>query len=793
MLFNFFKTTFRSFLKNRTFVVINLLGLSLSLACCIVAYLNYDFGVNFDSQHQKLDRIYKIQVQKEADKGMVDYGMSPMALGTSIEGQRSEVSHISRFDQMDLVIKREDILFNELVAFVDDDYFSMFDYTFKYGSPRTLQDKKSIILSEETAEKYFELQNPIGEMLTLIDPQGKTRSYQVGAVLNSIPMNSSMRPSGIMHFDNYLDLNETDNQNWSRFIAATFVEIKDNTFPVEMENWLNNQFIEVQNSARDNWKVDRYYLQDFSSYGTVADNLRSQWLNQPPPKPAIIVPLIMSILMLCIACFNFTNTALATSSKRLKEIGVRKVLGGSRRQLIIQFMGENIVLSVLALLIAISISLYLTPAYDAMWEFIDIKLDLLGNPELYLFLLVLLILTSVIAGIYPSIYVSSFRPVSILRGTLKVGGVSKLSQVLLGGQVSLTILALIASYSFVQNARYQQSLDVGYEKENIMAVRVYNNGQYESLKNRLVADPDYSEVSGTGQHIGAWEYSRSLKHTNGTIDAGMLNITPDYMKLMDLEMVEGRAFIKDTEETDRQSSILVNEVFAQEAGWGKQAVGQYLQMDDSTRLKVVGVMKNFHMWGFWSPIEPMAFRPATEESYNFVVFKVPSGNIAQLKEKVESIWYEIEPNKPASISMQDEYLENTLLVNSNITTMFTFMGILALLLSLIGLYTLVSLSVLKRVKEIGIRKVLGAKVQQIIHLINVPYYWTFAIAAIIGSTLSWFAIDGLMSSIFAYYKSIDTLTLLLPVLVIILIAFMIGGVRILKAAIQNPVLSLRYE
>jgi putative ABC transport system permease protein len=792
MIKNFLTTTLRSFLKNRTYVLINLIGLALSLAVCIVAYLNYDYGVSFDSQHKNINRIYKIQVQKETDRGYVDYGMSPLALGKAIENQRSEVALSSRYNSMSLVVKRDEVIYNEWISFVDDDYFSMFSFPFKYGTAETISDRKTIILSEETAEKYFDDANPLGELITMIDNKGVTRSYKVGGVLKEIPQNSSMSFSAIMHFDNYLSLNEIQNSNWDYFIAATFIMTHDKTFPQAIPNWLNDQFIEVQNNALENWKVDRYYLQPFERYGEIAENLRAQWLSQPPPKPAIVVPMIMAILMLLIACFNFTNTALATSSKRLKEIGIRKVLGGNRRQLIIQFMGENILLSLIALFMAFLISIYLVPAYSAMWDFIDLQLDPMAQPGLFLFLFGLLVMTSIVAGVYPSLYVSSFRPVSILRGTIKIGGVSRLSQVLLGGQFSLTILALISSYAFVQNARFQETLDVGFEKEDILAIRVYNDGQYESLKNRLADQPYIIEVAGTGNHIGAWEYSRTLQHADGTVDAGMLNLSPAYMTMMGVEIIEGRQFNKEMEEYDKSHSIIVNEALVKEIGWD-HATDRYLQMDDSVRLKVIGVMKDLHMWGFWDPVEPMAFRPVYNNNHNFVVVKSAQGKVREAKDKIEQIWYEIEPNKPYNASLQDEYLDETLLVNKNISTMFTVIGALALILSLIGLYTLVSLSVLKRVKEIGIRKVLGAKVSQIVHLVNIPYYWTFSVAAGLGSLMAWFAIDALMGSVFAYYQNVSALTMLIPIMVISMTAFGIAIYRIVTAAIQNPVHSLRYE
>ena len=792
MLKNFFKTTFRNLWKNKSYVIINILGLSLSLACCIVAYLNYNFAADYDSNHLKQDRIYKIQVAKSVQNQEVPYGITPLPLGADLADQLSEVEYSTRYTQGGMIFKKGNNVLDEGIGFGEEHFFDIFTFPFKYGNKEAFKDPGQIILSQETSEKLFGQIDPTGEMVTLIKEDGSQLTKLVGGVLEEIPMNSSVHFSGLLPFDEYFSIYEVDRNDWGRFLAATFIMTNTDQYPENAIKALNDQYITIQNEARDDWKVATYTLESLNTLGVNSEDLRANWLYQAPPKPAIIAPLIMAILMLLIACFNFTNTSIAISSKRLKEIGIRKVMGGNRSQLIFQFLGENIVLTFISLALSIIIAMYLVPAYSAMWDFIDLELNFTANPELYLFLGGLLVFTSLIAGGYPSIYISAYQPVKILRGNLSMGGTSIFSKVLLTSQYVLTAIALIASLAFSQNAKYQSDLDVGFEKSDIIFVRVPNESTYDRLAQRIEQNPSIEKIAQTEEHIGMWNYSRTLKNEDQELEAFMLDLGLDYPEVMELEMVAGRYFTEDLYEHDKQNSIIVNEKLVEEFGW-EEPIGKMVKIDDSTRLQVVGVMKNFYMDGFWNPLEPYGIRPAHKDRTTFAVIKAAPGTSKATNKIIEEAWYEIEPNKPYPGRYQDEYLRDAEEVNGNIMIMFSFLGILALTLSSIGLFTLVSLNIIKRVKEIGVRKVLGASVAQIITKVNTQFVWILMIAITLGGALSYLAIDALMGSIFAYYKTMSVLTLFVPIGVLLLVAAGTSIGRTLNAARKNPVDSLRYE
>ena len=330
----------------------------------------------------------------------------------------------------------------------------------------------------------------------------------------------------------------------------------------------------------------------------VGREFRSKWMLAAPHPMMINVPPIMAILMLLIACFNFTNTSIAISSKRLKEIGIRKVMGSNRKQLIAQFMGENLMLCFLSLLFGVLLSMWMVPAFSEMWEGIDLYFDLSRDIGLVAFVFGLLFFTAIIAGIYPSLYVSGFDSVSILKGTMTVGKTSWLSYSLLTVQYFFTVIALIASVAFVRNAVYQKNMDMGYKKDAVVFVNFDQPEEGKALKNAISQQSFIESSVLSTQHVGRWTYSRTLKNQDNELETDMMNLGQGYLKTMGMKIVKGRGFDKQNEEIDKQNSIIVNETLVKSFGW-KDPIGQRLSIGDTTRLTVVGVVKDFFNFGVW--------------------------------------------------------------------------------------------------------------------------------------------------------------------------------------------------
>lgn len=791
MIKHFLKLTLRNLLKNKIFVLINIVGMGLSLACCIVAYVNYDFAISFDHNHEHRDQVYKIHAYKEVQKEMVPYGITPQALAPSFLNKNASVSKISRYTGGDLIIQKGDNVLNKYFGFVDNDYLDMFTYPLKYGNKESILEIGNVILSSETAKLYFDEENPVGQMIKLRNSDQPERSFVVSGVFEPIPENTSMQFDGLMNFENYLTFYEVENVDWGRFVAGTFIYVDDKSQLTQITEQLDS-YIPIQNEARKDWVINGFELVSLNVLGAVSRDVNATWMWNAPHPAAVIAPPIMAVLMLLIACFNFTNTSIAISAKRLKEIGIRKVMGSDRRQLVVQFMSENILLCVISLIVGMAVATWMVPAYSAMWEGMTLEFNLLKDYGLILFLFLLLIFTAAIAGAYPSIYISSFEPVGILKGSFQIGSSKKFTYTLLTAQYAFTVMALFASVAFASNAMYQQSMDMGFERESIVYTQVSESQEAKQLRNALMNDPKIESIGISNHHVGRWTYSRTIKQQEFELEADMMVFGENYINTMNLEVVNGRQFDKSNEEYDKDNSLMVNETFVQKFGW-ENPIGQRVSMNDTVKLTVVGVLRDFYYNGFWDEIEPMGIRPASGDHLNFVVAKTKLDNLKEVKDLMESEMLKIAPNKPFEGNYQDQLLKESDEVNKNIVIMFSFLGSLALILSTIGLFTLVSLNVQKRTKEIGIRKVLGAKISTIVNIVNRNFLIMLAAASVLGTVGAYFAIDGLIASIFTYYKDLDALTILLPILVIFLVSVIVSTSRILKSARKNPVESLRYE
>ncbi|MEQ9377840.1 MAG: ABC transporter permease [Imperialibacter sp.] len=788
---NYLKLTVRNLRRNKLYVFINVLGLGISMACCIIAYLNTRFAYDFDKQHVNRENIYKVQINKDVQGQPVPYGITPVALGPRIAQDIPQVDEVVRVTGDSYILKVDRKVFNRHITFADPNFFDVFSFKMKEGSFDNFDNKSQLLLSEEMATAYFGNESATGKIITLVTSDEKNREFIVSGVLESMPENSTFQFDAITVFENFLDLNKIANNSWTSFVGGTFLFSKNGFAPEEVASLLT-KYVPEQNQARPDWLIGSFYLEHMPDMPFSGRDIYSYWFPQAMHPAAIIAPIVMSALILLIACFNFTNTSIATSSKRLKEIGIRKVIGGNRQQLIIQFMAENLALCLLAIVVALGLASFLVPAYSAMWEGMTLKLDLSQNTEIYLFLVGLMILTAIIAGAYPSIYVSRYEPVKILRGSLKVGTTSSLSRGLLMMQFGFTIMALVASMAFYQNAIFQENADMGFEKESVVGARVSSLQEYTTLRSAMEKNPDVISMSGSASHIGFWNYGRTIKSGDVEREVMMMDFGPEYFETMDLKMAEGRPFGKDLAESDRLGSIIVNEKFVEAFGW-KEAVGQRVSISDTLHLTVVGVIKNFYSDNFFSPIEPYAFRLSREDNVNFLIARVAGDKIVESYKAMEQSWLDLFPDKPFNGFYQEDTLKEAHEVNANIVIIFVFLGVVSVLLSVIGLFTLISLNVIKRVKEIGIRKVMGAEIPQILWLISKSFLLMVVVASALGAVGGYYLTDMLIESIFKFYKPIGLVSFLVPFLIILSIAGSTSFLRVFAAARKNPVDSLRYE
>ncbi|WP_421895275.1 FtsX-like permease family protein [Marinoscillum sp.] len=799
MLKNFLKVALRNLLKNKVYVTINIVGLGLALACCIVAYLNSKQNWDFDKSHAQIDHIYKIHNLRETQGDLIEYGRIPMPMADAIRNDLAGVERVFRFESHVFTVRdvNMDKVFNTSVCYADPGLIESFTFPMVTGNPLAYHKLDQAVVTEEYARKFYEDEDPIGKVLTVFDDTGMSFNFTIAGVVQAPPQNSSVHFEILTSFENRFRMYDDNVKgNWGAFAQNTFVYFND---PNQAETFepLLDKYLAVQQEARPDFTINRFILSPMNNHAQISRQLRWDNLRNAMPPAAILTPQVMALLILLVACFNFTNTAIANSNRRLKEIGVRKVLGGTRRQLIKQFMTENLTVCLLALLMSLGIASYLVPAYGAMWQGLDLQLDLTQDFKFYLFLVGLLVFTTLLAGFYPSLYISRYKPVSILRGSLSIGGAGKLTKVLLATQYAFTVIAIFASVAFIQNARYQETLDMGYNRDQIIGVSLLNETQQQKIYASMLANPDIEQIASAKNHIGRGNYGALLKNQDMEVQTNMLDVGIDYIEAMGLKIVNGRSFSKELEASDSQNSLVVNERAVEEFGW-TNPIGQRVYLNDSTTLTVVGVVKNFYMYGFWAPIEPTAMRLKSlkfqdDGTYSFMVAKVNINRVKEVYDYLESEWNSKIPTKTFAGFYQDDLLREAKEVNSNILMIFGFLGTVAFVLSCLGLYTLVSINLIKRTKEIGVRKVLGGSVGHIVYLISRSYFLLLFISSVVGVTAGFYLVDGLIGSIFNNYKPMDFFTFGIPSTTIIVVSLMIAGFRTLKSAMVNPVNSIRYE
>lgn len=793
MFTNFFKVTLRSLLKSKLFVFINIIGLGLALACCIVAYLNYTFAITFDRQHENFDELYQISINRDNQGSNQRFAIAPMALAPTLKQDIPGIKAYSRFETSGITIKRDDNIFNRRIAFVDDDFMDMFTFPVLHGSKDGFKELSQVMISERTAFSLFGRADVVGETVEIVVSGKPNLLLTVGGVFEDTSQKSTLQFQLLSHFENFHRYFEVEKGDWGRFVDGIFIQSADPSVR-EKAPALIQKHTAAQNDVRKDFIVSGFWLQSMDEVAFNQRDLNGTSLGNEALHPAhILAPNVMALLILLLACFNFTNTAVAMSNRRLKEIGIRKTVGGGRGQLVFQFLGENVILCLLALGAGILFATWLVPKYSDMWPNMDVMMSLTDNPQLVVFLVGVLLFTALIAGGYPAFFVSKFKPVEILRGTLRIGSSSILSKILLGFQFLISVLALISGFAFLQNSEYQNSLDQGYDKEGMIIIPMNDPSEATTFRAAIESNPMFKSVSQSRNHIGWGLPSGNLKSADTENEVSVMDVGMDYLETAGLSVIAGRGFNLQNKETDRQGGVIINERTAAQFGW-KDPIGQQLTLYDTIRYNVVGMVKDFYVYGLWGAIDPVMIRLRDDDEINIVAVNVDPAQIDEARDYLQEKWAEVIPNRPHNVQVHNQnVLGEAREINGNILVIFMFLAVIAVVLSAIGLFTLVSINIISRTKEIGIRKVLGATIARIGLLINRPFLIIVCISAVLGAFAAWQLTGILMGSIWTYYTSLNFLSFAVPIFSLLLISFLSISGKVVKAARRNPVESLRYE
>ena len=779
-------------MKNKLFIFINVFGMAVAIACCIVAYFAYEYQATFDGNHTNGEHIYRVSALREFDKQTTRYGYAPLPLGGIVSQNFKDVDKSSRYHFSYSNFKREDDLFQSNLSYVDPEFFEMFSFEFIKGDPKALKDISSVFINDKMAVRLFgSPAEAFGKSITQVYGNN-LKEIKIAGVFKEQPQNSSFYTrEAFMNFENCKDEHTSiTDDNWTQE-ATLFLQINDRDRVGLIHKQLQS-YIENNNKVREDFIIKEFALDHLP---TMAVNDRASlvrsWTWDAPPPAAIVGSAVMGILILLIACFNLTNTAIAISSRRLKEIGIRKVMGGLRKQLIVQFIGETTLICFFALLLGLLFGEFLTEGWNAMWPYMRVHPHYLDNPQFLIFITGILVFTGLLAGGYPAFYISNFEPISILKGKLKFGGTNYFTRVLLGLQFAISLIAIVSAIAFLQNAKYQGEYDLGFDAKGSVIAWLNNREEFETYRNSLQGNPEIVSMAGAASGIFSNRAHEPVKHESKEVEVDIIDVGDHYLKTMNLALLEGRDFVQDSE-TDKKESIIISQKMAAMFGWEKP-LGKEVIWKDSLKLYVVGVVKDVHTMGLWRALEPLMIRYIGPEKYSQIVVYTKQAGVPALNKYMEGKWKELFPNRLYNGYMLVESTDEADDVNVNIVKMYTFLGVVALMLSATGLFTLVSLNIIRRTKEIGVRKVLGASIGNITRIINTEFFVILLLASATGSALSYFAVDLLMDSIWDYYQATTTQTFIISISIMFVVSAAVIGYKVFSAASLNPVNTLRDE
>ncbi len=793
MLLNYLRLTFRTLLKNKTTFLINWIGMSIALGCCITAYVNYEFNNGYDKQQANAATLYRVAFHHEEEGKMTPYGVAPMPVGGLIRENFSEVSEVVRYISKSAQFRIGDEMFQSEFIYADPNYTRVFTILPLHGS-LDITDKSHVVISDKLAIKYFGNTDVVGQPLTQVIGTEK-REFTVGGVYKAFPANSSFRFDLLSTFDNYFidpsqqSVIEGDWKKWS----TVFLQINDAAVIPQLESRLK-EYVKPQNEARPDLMAKAYYIEPFVGMASRAVRERNQghWLSMPMPPAGVLAPFVMAGFLLLVACFNFTNNAIAVAGKRLKEIGIRKVVGGRRKELIVQFLSETMIFALLALGLSLFLAEYLVAGWDSLWPSIELSLRYSDNLPFFGMLTGLVVLTALLAGGYPAFYISSFRPIEVLRDRVQLGGINWFTKSLLVLQFSISLMAVIFALAFYFNSKYQKSFDLGYTYQTVVQVPVEGGDQYIQLKNALQANPLIHAIGGGQHHIYSITSKATVKtETQPEKEIDVLNVGEDYFKTLNVRLLAGRGFEKDRA-SDLNEGMIVNEEFVRFFQL-TSPVGKRILINDTLQYYITGVVKDVYLNALFQPLTPMAFRYVPEANYRYLVASTDADKLMMVNQQIKDEWKKLFPSTLYTGNLMEERMVMALDHFDAVVIIYTFLGLVAIIMSVSGLFGLVSLNLQRRTKELGIRKILGASLTHITVQASKLFTVVILISFIVGSLLGAVMVNALMDSVWEYYVAIDTKVITLAVLILFTIATATIYSRISSVTRSNPVDALRHD
>lgn len=798
---NYFKVAFRSLNKNRIYALINILGLALGLTVTILVFLFVRDETSYEKHWNGYDRIYRTSIKGNLMGQKMDAPVSPSPMANALRTEFTDIESATRIQagRQEILMRREQTkVYIQHGVFADSAFFKVFDYEFVHGNPNTaLKEDNALVLTEETARKLFGDKNAMGEIVNY----DNRRDYIIKGIVKE--------PKGHAHFqfDMFLSQNGIENiwmsNNWNTYLKLKEgVDVRD--FEVKMKsNFLKKIEPDVERFLK--MTVEEFFKQgnsfDYQLQPLQDIHLHSnkQWeIRQNGNIMYIYVFIGIALLVILIAGINFMNLSTARSGKRAKEVGVRKVTGASRKMLIVQFLTESVIQSFIALFIAfILVELFLPGFNNVMETNLDLFNDYLGQTILFSFLVTLFY--GLFAGSYPAFFLSRFQPVDVLKGDFtKTKGGALLRKALVITQFTASTILIIGMIIIFKQISYLHNKDIGFSGDQVLVVPLQTDQMTENFRNYkdiFLKNSKVLSVSRASYFPGDSPNQNMYMLEGNEEQYPLWNMEVDYdfFKTLDIELLEGRLFDRE-KESDSISYFILNETAVKNMNV-ENPIGMRLgtfinQKGDKGFGNIIGIVKDFHIEGFNQPIRPMVM--SVNNWVWFASFKIAPEDMNATIDFIETEWNKLEPSHPFRYSFLDQKFGALLRQQENFGTMFLFLTILAIIISAMGLYGLASYTAEQRTKEIGIRKVLGASVGQIMNMLTKDFMKLVFIANIFAWPITYLLAKNWLSN-FSYQIDMPVLPFILATLLALIIALFTVSTQAYQAANSDPVDALKYE
>ena len=808
MLRNFLKIAYRNLMKYKFISFINLFGLTVGLTCCLLILTFILNELSFDRSNRKASDIYRITRSFNAPGEPINLHLSAIApaFGPLLLHAFPEIQQMTRmYPNGRTALRYQDKIFNESsVYFADDKYFHFFTTPVLKGNPETsLRDPYCVMMTEEMANKYFGGEDPINKTVK-VDNQ---IFCKVTGIFKSLPANAHMHPDILISFST---LNDTTiygakqlETSFGNNAFYTYIMLPENfpyksveaRFPTFLDRDVHFQGAPASFKPS---KGTRLYIQKLTDI-----HLRSHLDDEAEANgdiKNIYVFGSVALFILLIACINYMNLSTARSALRAREIGIRKVVGAERKQIIWQFLSESILITFLALAISVLLTWVFLPMVNSLAH-TNMTIQGLAKPGILLAIFMMPLLVGFISGIYPALFMSSFRPSLVLKGAFKIAkGKISFRQVLVVTQFSISIILIIATAIVFQQLKYMQEAKLGYNKEQLITIgypgtlnKIFGGFREELLKDPNIVRVGRSSRIPTGRLLDAMgtQVLSGDSLVNLNVDLKFVSIDSQFIPTYGIQMAAGRNFSKDFEKVD-SANFIINEAAVKVLGWKtpEHAIAKDIAYG-GIRGKIIGVVRDFHFESLHQKIVPIIMAFGKDYLYNLSV-RIGSGNVKQTINYIEKTWQKYLPEAPLQYSFMDEQYGKLYAKEQQEGSIFTAFSGIAIFIACLGLFGLSAFAISQRMKEIGIRKVLGANVSQIVAMMSKDFLKLVLIAAIIAFPVAWYAMHNWLQD-FAYRINMGWWIFLAAALISALIAFITISFQSVRAGLSNPVKSLRTE